>query len=34
MTSQLPREELQASVYDLVSDVIEGAVLRRMTDET
>jgi hypothetical protein len=34
VTSQLPREELQASVYDLVSDVIDSAVLRRMTDES
>jgi hypothetical protein len=33
VTSRLPREELQASVYDLVSDVIDGAVLRRITDE-
>jgi hypothetical protein len=33
VTSQLPRKELQASVYDLVSDVIDGAVLRRITDE-
>jgi hypothetical protein len=34
VTSELPREELQASVYDLVSDVIDGAVLRRITDES
>lgn len=33
VTSQLPREELQASVYDLVCDVIHGAVLRRVTEE-
>jgi hypothetical protein len=34
VTSQLPREEIQAGVYDLVSDVIHGVVLRRMVDET
>jgi hypothetical protein len=33
VSSRLPREEVQAGVYDLVSDVIQGAVLRRMTDE-
>jgi hypothetical protein len=33
VSSQLPREEIQAGVYDLVSDVIDGVVLRRITDE-
>jgi hypothetical protein len=34
VTSELPRGDVQAGVYDLVSDVIHGAMLRRMTNET
>jgi hypothetical protein len=33
-SSHLPREEVHAVVYDLVSDVIHGVVLRRVTGET